>query len=270
MNNKPKIAPLILAAGQGKRMQSTLPKVMHQICGIPMLEHVLRASLKVASCPGAVLINSSQNDIRKFLQENFKSFAICQQNNPRGTADAVASFAPLFENVKAPTYADAQLLTGNVTVADFVLILYGDVPGVRAETLQTFIDFTLKNNSDIAVIGMTAAQPKGYGRIVKKGSKFVKIVEERDCSELERQITLCNTGVFLAKTVILFDILNEISPNNLQHEYYLTDCIPIALRKHLKVDAFECPNAQEFLGVNDPEQLKNVEAIMRKNICAEL
>ena len=270
MNDSSDIVPLVLAAGQGKRMQSSLPKVMHFVCDKPMLEHVLDLCRKISTRPAAVLINAEQTSIRQYLEENFPHVAICVQKKPRGTADAVASFAALFKNALKPSYVDSELVSGSEQNAAFALILYGDVPGINIETLNRFIAFSQEKNSDVALIGMMAKNPTGYGRIfLGEDGNIRKIIEERDCTDVERKIQLCNTGVFLVRVKVLFEILSEILPNNAQNEYYLTDCVPIALKKNLKVDVFETFGYEEFLGVNDPEQLKQVEAIMRKNICVE-
>ncbi len=270
MDQQSKIIPLILAAGQGKRMQSLLPKVMHQVCGKPMLEHVLNLCKKLTLESPVVLLNPSQKSIVEYLDKNFPQVGICLQKNPRGTADAVSSFAPYFLNSPLISYSDCELLKGSPQTCDYVLILYGDVPGISSDTLEKFLRFALSKNSDLSLIGMITTDPKGYGRIVKNPqNEICKIVEERDCTPSEQKISLCNTGVFFVRLNILFELLKDISPQNSQNEYYLTDCVPIALQKKLKVDVFETLNDQEFLGVNDPDQLLQVEAIMRRTICAE-
>jgi len=259
------IAGIILAAGKGKRMLSPLPKVMHVVAGRPMLGWVLERLSEAGVKDRCVIVSPGQKEILDYL-EKFPDVAICLQPEPRGTGDAVASTADFFSKAQKPSYSQGKLLRGRRTHAEKVVIATGDMPGVRQGTMQTLIEKSA--NSDLSITGMRV-DPLGYGRVIVNSKGFVeKIVEEKDATEDEKKIRLCNAGLYFAKVPALFDLLNEVEPNNSQSEYYLTDCISLGFKKGLKTTVvdFDEKKSDQFLGINDPKQLKEVEAVMLRSM----
>jgi len=144
-----------------------------------------------------------------------------------------------------------------------VLICAGDVPNMNGNTLKEFVEDARRRAADLSVLGMRHVTPFGYGRIVAdQNGNFVKIVEEKDASEDEKKITLCNSGVIYGRTKALFECLGKLTTNNKQGEYYLTDIFQIGRQSGKKVTAFETSDWQQFEGVNDPDQLARVERLI--------
>lgn len=256
-------AALVLAAGKGTRMKSELPKVLHPVCGRPMLEHIL-------DCLGTCGISNQHiclvlgGDLEAFapILQN-RACSVVEQHQRRGTGDAVASTALAFSHQTPPPYTDAKLLAGGDLGAEDLIICAGDTPALRAEILEAFIQQCRQKNSDLAVIGMNHPEPTGYGRLlVNDQQELLGIIEEKDATAEQKRITLCNTGVIYAKRALLFDLLSQITCNNAQGEYYLTDCFGLARKQAKAVDVFSCQDFQSFAGVNRRDQLAAIEAWM--------
>ena len=144
-----------------------------------------------------------------------------------------------------------------------MLICNGDMPGVSGNHLQAFIQTAQKGASDLALLGFSPPSPFGYGRILcGPNGRFQRIVEEKDASTEEKAQTLCNTGIVLARTQVLFSLLAKLHNRNAQKEYYLTDCFALAVEAHFHVTAVASPVWQPFLGVNTPEQLEAIRAYL--------
>ncbi len=268
------IVGIVLAAGKGTRMKSDLPKVLHKVAGLPMLDWVVR-SLQAANIDRQIVViapsllsGSEGQPSRRDAWRHFSSAVFCLQNTARGTGDAVASAYPALSGIKKPGFADAELfeVEGNpvqALEADEVIICAGDTPAITGPALSKFVAECRATGADLGVIAMRVAEPTGYGRILTGADgAFAAIVEERDASLEQRKINVCNSGVIFAKAATLFGLLNELRPNNSQGEYYLTDCLGLAVQKNLKVVVHECADWHDFLGVNDRSQLAALEKIL--------
>ena len=233
---------IILAAGNGKRMHSASPKVMHKVGGKTMLEHVLISAKKLKPKTINVVINSSIEDIKKsFLKFDVDWHIQAKQN---GTADAVRTALP-----KLPK-------------DEKVLILYADTPLIDFLLLEKFMNYMPK--SDVKVLTAELEVPYGYGRIIREESEdeIVRmIVEETEADEKQKKVTECNTGIIFSDTSTLEILIGEVQNNNSRKEYYLTDIVSIANKKNLLVVPLLAKEPDSVLGVNDKCQLEKTEQI---------
>jgi len=231
---------VILAGGSGKRMKSELPKVLHKLNGVPLIEHVIKLAENINS--DSICIVTSPN-LKKSL--SYPKIDIAVQDQPLGTAHAVLSAEPCLKDKTGDLY-----------------ILYGDTPNIKPETLSKMKEVKNSKKAQIAVLGMRPEDTKRYGRIFVNENGYVdRIVEHRDASNEERKNNLCNSGVFLVDMEYLFPLLKEIKNNNVAGEYYLTDIVEIAKQHNLKTVVIEA-HEHELLGVNTKEEL---EAVLRLN-----
>jgi bifunctional UDP-N-acetylglucosamine pyrophosphorylase/glucosamine-1-phosphate N-acetyltransferase len=228
---------VILAAGQGTRMRSAIPKVLHPVAGKSMLGHVLDAARTLQPKSIQVVIGHGAETVRDRLQAEDLSFVL--QSEQLGTGHAVAQAIPHLE-------------------ADQVLILYGDVPLIQPDTLQRLLSHSSANG--LALLTVTLDDPTGYGRILRNEQGQVQaIVEQKDASAEQRLITEGNTGILVAPRVQLSSWLARLSNNNAQGEYYLTDVIAMAVADGLRVETEQPASAQEVQGANDRIQLAELE-----------
>lgn len=251
-----KTACIVLAAGQGTRMRSRLPKVLHEVAYEPMIVHVVRAAEALA-CEQLVVVVSPKNhaDVQACLQRyNFAMpIAYAEQAEPRGTGDAA----------KAGMQAvDASM--------DEVLLLYGDVPMLRTQTLQALL--AARGEAAMSVLGATLADPTGYGRLVRidardPRSSLQKIVEHKDCSEPQRQIREINSGIYCIEAMFLRGAVEQLTPNNAQGEYYLTDVVAMAAARG-PVHVTLAEDADEARGVNSRIDLGETETYLRRRLVA--
>ena len=227
------IATIILAAGKGTRMKSDLVKVLHPILGLPMLSYSIELSLNEVKAKKTVVVVGHQGDrIQEMFRDPRVDFVL--QKEQLGTGHAVLQALPFL-----------QSFVGTV------LILCGDVPLVKVETLRSFIDSYEKNESALSVLTAVVEEPFGYGRILRNPEGWLeKIVEERDASEEERLIREINTGIFCVRARFLTEGLKEIGKENAQGEYYLTDLVEIAKRKGLRCSAHIAADPMEVMGIN--------------------
>jgi bifunctional UDP-N-acetylglucosamine pyrophosphorylase/glucosamine-1-phosphate N-acetyltransferase len=238
---------VILAAGEGKRMKSSLPKVMHPIGNLPIVGHVIRA-VQAANCNRvAVVIGPGHEATDRLVKDIAENAEIFVQSERRGTAHAV--------------FAAREALEKG---ADDVLVLFGDTPFVSAESVAA-MRTGLDQGAAIVVGGMRPADPHGYGRLIVEGEQLKAIREHRDASAAERTITLCNGGLMAFAGSTMLQILERISDGNAQGEFYLTDAVEIANDLGLKVRALELPEA-ELLGINDRVQLAGAEARFQRSM----
>lgn len=233
-------ALVILAAGMGTRMNSDLPKVLHPLAGAPLLIHAMKAgfALDAAAC---VIVTGHGAEAVKAAARDWDEAAQCVVQEPQlGTAHAVAQAAPALAGFDGD-----------------VIVLYGDTPLIRPETLEAMQ--AARAQHDIVVLGFHAADPGRYGRLVMHGDTLERIVEFKDASEAERAITLCNSGVIACNAALLFDLIAAVDNKNASGEYYLTDIIGLARTRGLTATAVTCDEA-ETLGVNSRAQLADAEA----------
>lgn len=244
-----KITIIILAAGNGSRMSSDRPKVLHEIGGKPLLRHVVDAVEPLKSQSGEkceLYIVYQHQALRQQCSD-----IDCQwvhQEEPKGTGDAVLKALP-------------YLKEGN----DMTLIVYGDVPLLQTDTLQNLLDKAADNPDKIALLLARTDNPDGYGRIIRNNNnEITAIVEHRDADESQRNIKEINTGIMALSVDILKRHLASLKNNNGQREYYLTDIVDKAKRNHLTIESAYTSHSWEFEGINSPEQLNQVEAIYNK------
>ena len=234
------IALVILAAGMGTRMNSDLPKVLHPLAGAPLLIHAMKAGFALEASACVVVTGHGAETVAKAARD-WDEDAICVVQEPQlGTAHAVAQAAPALAG-----------FTGDV------IVLYGDTPLIRTETLEEMQ--AARANHDIVVLGFHAADPGRYGRLVMQGERLERIVEFKDATDEERAITLCNSGVIAADAKTLFDLVAAVGNANAAGEYYLTDIIAIARARGLSATAVTCDEA-ETMGINTRAELAQAEA----------
>ena len=258
-------AAIILAAGKGTRMKSKTPKVLLDVCGIPVLEWVLRGLAKAGVNESCLIVSDETGPFKDVLAAN-SGLSVAIQKNRLGTGDAAASAAWSFAGVNIPSYAAGGHQHGKVLTSEYVLICAGDVPAPEPEEYQKFLKFCFDKNADVAVLGMDVPDPKGYGRLVTSGESLLKIVEEKDADEKTKKITVCNSGILFFKTKLLFELLCELTTNNAQKEYYLTDCVEKARSRGLTCWTYVSKNYKVFQGVNDREQLSSIECLINSRM----
>jgi bifunctional UDP-N-acetylglucosamine pyrophosphorylase/glucosamine-1-phosphate N-acetyltransferase len=228
---------VILAAGQGTRMRSALPKVLHPVAGNSMLGHVIHSARQLSPRGIHVVIGHGAERVREQLAADDLNFVL--QDKQLGTGHAVAQAVPVLS-------------------ADIVLILYGDVPLIEVETLQRLL--TLVNDQQLGLLTVTLDDPTGYGRIVRDAQGRVSaIVEHKDASEAQKAIKEGNTGILAVPGKRLADWLSRLSNHNAQGEYYLTDVIAMAVQDGLTVATAQPLDAMEVQGANDRKQLSDLE-----------
>ncbi|MFQ5625809.1 MAG: NTP transferase domain-containing protein, partial [Methyloligellaceae bacterium] len=233
---------LVLAAGQGTRMKSSMPKVLHEIAGAPMLAHVMAAAQASGLRDAALVIAPGMSAIEDMAKDVLPGVQLFVQEEQLGTAHAVLAAREVLEG-----------FCGDV------VILYGDTPLIRPQTLAKMLK-VLKDDADIAVLGFEAKDPAGYGRLITDKSGSLKAVrEEKDASADERAIDLCNSGVFAFRGEILLGLLDKIGNDNAKGEYYLTDAVELACGDGLRTAVVTCAE-QEVMGVNSKLQLAAAEA----------
>jgi bifunctional UDP-N-acetylglucosamine pyrophosphorylase/glucosamine-1-phosphate N-acetyltransferase len=238
------VAALVLAAGKGTRMYSNLAKVLHPICGRPMLSYPLAALEELRLGRVLVVVGHQAESIQKIFADASVEWVL--QTEQLGTGHAVLCALPY--------------------LADFagsVLICCGDTPLLTAETLRMFLANHLKSDSDLSVLSMLLEEPGNYGRIVRNSAGEVSgIVEAKDATYKERDIREVNTGIYCAGAALLRSVIPEISNNNAQGEYYLTDVVKVALERGWKVQAVAGSDPIEFQGVNTNEELAAAERVI--------
>lgn len=233
-------ALIILAAGKGTRMKSDLPKVLHQIAGAPMLVHAIAAGQVLEPSKVVVVAGHGADAVSEAAKNYDASIEIALQTEQSGTAHAVAQAAPLMQGFDGDT-----------------LILYGDTPFIRPETLARMAQ--ARKTHDVVVLGFEAADPGRYGRLVMQGKTLDAIVEFKDADADTRAITFCNSGVIAADTATLFELIEAVGNDNASGEYYLTDIVGIARARGLSATAVACDEA-ETMGINSRAELAGAEA----------
>ncbi len=239
---------IILAAGQGTRMCSSLPKVLHTVGGKPMLQHVVESCRSVNSSNIIIVYGHGGDKVQQTISSitHVDDLSWAEQKEQKGTGHAV---------LQAEGYMDDDAV---------VVVAYGDVPLIKAETLKNLAD-KLKHGASMVVLTTLLDDPFGYGRIIRNPEgQLESIVEEKDATDEQRTIREVNTGFIAAKGKDLKRWLHQISPDNAQAEYYLTDCVSLATNEGGQVDAVICDNPIEVQGVNNRLQQAELERAYQK------
>ncbi len=240
-------ACVILAAGLGKRMDSNLPKVLHKVCGIPILQSVTDTARKLKTGKIVMVTGKHGNLIKKALDSPDISYAL--QKEPKGTGHALM--------------CAKQDLKG---FQGILIVLNGDTPLVRAETIKKFLKLHMKNKDAVSVLSFQAENPDDYGRIVRDASgQLLSIVEQKDADAMQKKIHEVNSGVYAINHDLL-PLLDNIKINRKKGEYYLTDIVAAALESGLKTSAYCIGAEDEFMGVNTREELYRASMFMKKKL----
>ena len=247
---------VILAAGRGTRMHSRLPKVLHTVGDKPMLIHVINSAESAGAKKIHVVVGNDgeqvKEQVRRFFIRNEVSWIL--QREQLGTAHAVQQAVPHFES-KAE--------------GDHILVLYGDVPLIKPDTLVQLLSTT--KTGSIGILTLLTENNRGLGRILRdESNKIMGIVEEKDASDLQKEIKEVNSGIMALPADRLAGWLGRIENNNQQSEYYLTDIIELAVSEKVAINSVVIPNEIEAQGVNDKSQLALVERHFQMTKCAEL
>jgi bifunctional UDP-N-acetylglucosamine pyrophosphorylase/glucosamine-1-phosphate N-acetyltransferase len=245
VNSKP-LACIILAAGQGKRMRSDLPKVMHKLCNRPMIQWLV-GSVQTLNPDRIIVVTApGMDDVKKAVAPH----DIAIQTVAQGTGDAVKSALPLLKD-----------FTGDV------LILLGDMPLIRPETLHALQSLRHDRGAGLTVLGADFNPPPAFGRLVLDGTgALIRIVEDRDCTPEEKKITLCNIGAFCVNGEHLAKWVNRIGNKNAQNEFYITDLPAIAAADGLKTFVHTVTDLDEVRGVNSRSDLAELESIAQQSL----
>jgi len=246
--NRSRFAAVILAAGEGTRLNSARPKVLHEVAGEPMIGHVLAALRPLEPAATVVVLGRGMDAVARAVAP----VPTVVQSPPRGTGDAVRA---------ARTALAGRLAEGDI---DDLLVLFGDAPLLRSEAIAALLD--ARQGVAVAVAGMRPADPGPYGRLVLgPDGRLLRIVEARDAGPEELAIGLCNGGIMAIDAGRAFDLLDRIGNDNAKREFYLTDIVAIARYQGLSCRVVELP-AEEVLGVNTRAELAGAETLMQERL----
>ncbi|MGE5509596.1 MAG: bifunctional UDP-N-acetylglucosamine diphosphorylase/glucosamine-1-phosphate N-acetyltransferase GlmU [Chitinophagales bacterium] len=236
---------VVLAAGQGTRMKSRRPKVLHRVAGRPMLGCVLAAVERLGIARPLVVVGFGADEVKREIGPSVEYVLQAEQ---RGTGHAVMQARPLLERLQGD-----------------LLVVYGDTPLLRTETLAQLARFHQEEGAQATVLTAILPDPTGYGRIIRKAEtgEVLRIVEEKDATPVEKAFREINTGIYCFDLPMLLAVLDRLQPNNAQGEYYLTDAIALIREAGGKVAALAAAEPVEVQGVNSREQLAGVEAELR-------
>ena len=240
-------ALIILAAGQGTRMNSDLPKVLHKVAGAPLVHHAMAAGATLAPERVVVVAGHGAAAVEKAVRAYDETAAVVRQDQQLGTGHAVQQALPALEGFEGT-----------------VIVLYGDTPFIRAETL----DAMLVSGADVSVLGFVVADPGCYGRLIATDVALDRIVEFKDATETERAITLCNSGVVAVEARLLASLVAGLTNDNAAGEYYLTDIVAAARATGHSARVVTCDEA-ETMGVNTRAELARAEAAFQARARAE-
>ena len=233
-------------------MRSSRPKVLHRLAGLPLVEHVLRAASTLAPESTTVVVGHAADQLRTGLSEH-ASLEFVFQREQLGTGHALLQAEPRFRGQ-----------------CGSLVVLSSDVPLIRPETLQRLVKTHMRAGAAITVLTATVARPYGYGRIVRKGDRLSRIVEERDTSEAQRQLTEINSGIYVLDIAPLFDALREIPATGVVNEIYLPELVTIYRRRGLPIETVDVENPNEVRGINSQTELAEVRQIVRQSKNEEL
>ena len=230
----------ILAAGKGSRMESELPKVLHQLNGKSLIDYVLDTALELNPDSITLVVGFQKDRVKNHIQNDNVNYV--SQEQQLGTGHAALKLENQLENQSG-----------------HLLILYGDAPNIKSSTLFPIIDEHIKENRNATLITATLDDPTGYGRIIRnQDGDLLKIVEEKDCTPDEKKIKEWNPGIYIFKIPQLFIELKRIKSNNASNEYYLTDVIEL-IKENSPVQAKKIEDPMEVIGINTINQLDSLE-----------
>ncbi|CAK7041503.1 bifunctional UDP-N-acetylglucosamine diphosphorylase/glucosamine-1-phosphate N-acetyltransferase GlmU [Tissierella sp.] len=242
---------IILAAGEGTRMKSKLSKVLHKVCGKPILEYVIKASRGAGTEKNVVVVGHGGDMVKEY----FKDDPIVFKDQPIG------------EDVPYGTGFALMQAVDHIEDNSTVIILYGDTPLITELTINKLINYHKENEFQATVLTAILDNPTGYGRIIREDAgDILKIVEEKDALDEEKKVKEINSGIYCFNGKLLKDALSKIDNNNAQNEYYATDVIGILKKEGYRVGAYVIEDSIEIHGVNSRIQLAFTEEIMRKRI----
>ena len=241
-----KLNIVILAAGQGKRMNSQVPKVLHPLAGNPLIGHVIAAARALEAEKIVVVIGHGGELVKKAVAAPDIAFAL--QAEQRGTGHALQQALPYLAK------------------AETTLVLFGDVPLIHADTLRDLI----QQSKGVRILTAMLDDPQGYGRIVRKNKQVRAIVEEKDATAAQQKIREINTGIMALPTARLAGWLGKLKPQNAQKEYYLTDIVPLALADRVAISGTPANDSWETLGVNSKMQLAQLERHLQQRTANQL
>ncbi|NHN35081.1 bifunctional UDP-N-acetylglucosamine diphosphorylase/glucosamine-1-phosphate N-acetyltransferase GlmU [Paenibacillus agricola] len=241
------ISGIVLAAGQGKRMKSKLYKVLHPVCGKPMVGHVVQALERIQAGRTVVVVGHGADKVKAYLGDRAQ---YAMQEQQLGTGHAVLQ---------------AEALLGEED--GLTVVLYGDTPLITSDSLLAMIKLHQDKGAAATVMTAIMEDPSGLGRIIRdEAGRVSRIVEQKDCNEQEREVKEINSGMYCFTNRKLFKALNQVTNHNAQGEYYLTDVLGIMVGEQEVVEAYCTPDAMETLGVNDKVALSDAERLMRARI----
>jgi bifunctional UDP-N-acetylglucosamine pyrophosphorylase/glucosamine-1-phosphate N-acetyltransferase len=243
---------VILAAGKGTRMYSKKPKVMHEIIGKSMIKYILDAT-RNAGFKTATVIGGYNYELLKNHLSDLKNVNLVEQKEQLGTGHAIMQTQNMFANK-----------------AGAVLVLAGDMPLIKPETIREMFKEHEKSNNDVTILTATKNNPTGYGRIIRRNKNVVGIVEEKDCTFEQRKISEINTSVYIFDCEKLFKQTKFLTNDNAQQEYYLTDMVKIFDSKKYRIGSYTVNNDIETEGVNDRPTINKLTNILKEEINAEL
>lgn len=239
------IKSVILAAGKGTRMKSETPKVLHKIFEKPLLGYVLD-NIKTITNENFVIIGHHADEVKEYVEKNYQNAKTVLQTPQLGTGHAVSMACPYLKDFKGQ-----------------VLILCGDTPLITSETLKKFVEFHNSNNSDLTVMSTIFETPTNYGRIIREPDGSLKcIVEEKDATPEQKAVKEVNAGIYILDWAKIAPAFSQLTSNNAQGEYYLTDIIEWGKKNNLRVNAFILENSDEIYGINSRKNLAEATRIM--------
>ncbi|MFA7536728.1 MAG: bifunctional UDP-N-acetylglucosamine diphosphorylase/glucosamine-1-phosphate N-acetyltransferase GlmU, partial [Desulfuromonadales bacterium] len=246
-----RLSCIILAAGKGTRMKSSLPKVLHPVAGRPMASYPVRLARELGAAPVVLVVGHQAAAVEQAVAGEEVVFA--RQEEQLGTGHALLCAEPFLPDFHGT-----------------LLLLCGDVPLLRRETLERLLACHAERRATVTVLTATLENPHGYGRIVRDGAEVRRIVEEKDASPAERRIGEINTGIYAFEAPFVFEALRGVDRNNAQGEYYLTDVVAAACAAGRRVAAVAATEVEETMGINDRVQLAQANAVLRRRINEQL